>query len=457
MSTEAAFRPAVEALLCDVLLVEDLAAARAVARAAPATFTCVTLEGEVLGRDGSVTGGVLEGPAVGALQKKREIAELAEALVGLEERFQEAVTRGLGLQKHVLHTEEVLKGLQRHHHEEELNRSALEKDLTRAAEQLSSLRERLSAAGLEAEGLHHSLVQVQREEETSRGEVAHAQAERAAREEGVKQLAERIESLRTSAEAHQAELLDLQVRRAAHAERGEAARRTLAEAVASRDQLLVRSTRLLETHAQAAERARELLARIAATAAGHQARKAELAARRAELESSQHAHTARAARVRAEEQRLREERASLDDLTEGLSQLTLRERELVLELTHLLDGVRDRHQTELAHQLHRFHLLPALDDATEEESCASCALRSSGWGRSTSPPSTSTRSWPSGTTSSRRRSGTSRRAWPSCASAIAKIDRTSRERFAADLRAGEREVPGRLPAPLRRRAGRAWC
>ncbi len=367
VSTEAAFRPAVEVLLADVLLVEDLAAARAVAAAAPGTFSCVTLEGEVLGRDGSVTGGVLEGPAVGALQKKREIAELAEALVGLEERFQEAVTRGLSLQKHVLHTEEVLKGLQRHHHEEELNRNALEKDLTRAAEQLASLRERLSAAGLEAEGLHQSLLQVQREEETSRGEVAHAQAERAAREEGLKQLAERIESLRTSAEAHQAELLELQVRRAAHAERGEAARRTLAEAVASRDQLLVRSTRLLETHGQAAERARDLLGRIAATAAGHRARSDELAARRAELESSQHAHAARAARVRAEEQRLREERASLDDLTEGLSQLTLRERELVLELTHLLDGVRDRHQTELAHQLHRFHLLPALDDAAEAE------------------------------------------------------------------------------------------
>ena len=45
---------------------------------------------------------------------------------------------------------------------------------------------------------------MQREEETSRGEVAHAQTERAAREEGREALAERIEALRTSAEAHQA-------------------------------------------------------------------------------------------------------------------------------------------------------------------------------------------------------------------------------------------------------------
>jgi chromosome segregation protein len=367
VSTEPAFRAAVEALLGDVLLVEDLASARAVAALCPGSWTCVTLEGEVLGRDGSVTGGVLEGPAVGALQKKREIAELAEALVGLEERFQEAVTRGYALQKHVLHTEEVLKGLQRHHHEEELNRSALEKDLTRAAELLAALKERLSAAGLEAESLHQALLQVLREQETSRGEVAHAQAERAAREESVKNLAERIESLRTSAEAHQAELLELQVSRAAHAERSEAARRTLAEAVASRDQLILRSARLSETHVQAAERAGELRVRIASTASGHEARSAELFARREELETSQQAHAARAARVRAEEQRLRAERASLDNLTDGLSQLTLRERELVLELAHLLDAVRDRHHTELSQELHRFHLLPALSDAAEAE------------------------------------------------------------------------------------------
>jgi chromosome segregation protein len=367
VSTEAAFRPALEALLQDVLLVEDLASARGLAEAAPGRWTCVTLEGEILGRDGSVTGGMLEGPAVGALQKKREIAELAETLVGIEERFQETVTRGYALQKHVLHTEEVLKGLQRHHHEEELNRGALEKDLTRAAELLASLKERLQAAGLETEALHQSLAQVQREEEASRGEVAHAQTERATREEGVRELAERIESLRTSAEAHQAELLELQVSRAAHAERSEAARRTLAEAVASRDQLLLRSARLIETHAQSAERAAELQLRIASTSSGHATRSSELAARRAELETGQQAHAARATRVRAEEQRLREERASLDDLTEGLSQLTLRERELVLELAHLLDGVRERHHTELSQELHRFHLLPALSDAAEAE------------------------------------------------------------------------------------------
>ena len=367
VSAEPGFRPVVEALLGDVLIVEDLASARSVAEAAGPDWTLVTLEGEVLGRDGSLTGGLLEGPAVGALQKKREIAELARTVALLEERVQEAVTRGYALQKQVLHTEEVLKGLQRHHHEEEVNRSALEKDLTRAAESLAELRERLSAAGLEADGLQRAWAQVQHEEEASRGEVAHALAERATREAAVKALAERIESLRTSAEAHQAELVELHVRRAAHAERGEAARRTLGEAAGSRDQLLARRARLEEAASASAARSAELSARISGVLSGHQARQAELAARGAELEAGQQAHAARAARVRAEEQRLREERAQLDGLTEGLGQLTLRERELVLELAHLFDGVRDRHQAELEQELHRFHLRPALTDAAETE------------------------------------------------------------------------------------------
>ncbi|HMK73711.1 MAG TPA: chromosome segregation protein SMC, partial [Myxococcaceae bacterium] len=367
VSSEPAFRPVVEALLGDVLIVEDLASARAVSEAGAPEWTLVTLEGEVLGRDGSLTGGLLEGPAVGALQKKREIAELARAVVQLEERVQEAVTRGYALQKQVLHTEEVLKGLQKHHHEEEVNRSALEKDLTRAAESVLELRERLSAAGLQADALQKAWTQVQHEEEASRGEVAHAQAERATREARLKDMTERIESLRTSAEAHQAELVELQVSRAAHAERGEAARRTLAETSGSREQLLARLARLDEAGAQSTERCAELSARIGSVLSGHEARSAELAARTAELEAAQQAQGARGARVRAEEQRLREERGQLDGLTEGLGQLTLRERELVLELSHLFDGVRDRHQTELEEELHRFHLRPQLGDAAETE------------------------------------------------------------------------------------------
>src|SRR5262249_28427555 len=203
--TEPLFRPVVELLLGGVVIAEDLEAALRIRDAAPG-WTVVTLAGEVLAADGTLTGGVLEGPASGALQKKREIAELAEGVAATEGRYNELLTRHYALQKQILHTEEVLKGLQKHHHEEELVRSALEKDLHQASEQLARFRERIHQLALEAGELEDALTRVDRDEEAARGEAAHAQAERAAHEERARGLQETVEGLQRSAEAHAEEM-----------------------------------------------------------------------------------------------------------------------------------------------------------------------------------------------------------------------------------------------------------
>src|SRR5207253_522130 len=50
-----------------------------------------------------------------------------------------------------------------------------------------------------------------------------------------------------------------------------------------------------------------------------------------------------------------------------LSQISLKEREIALELEHLSSGIRERHQVELAHELHNYHLLAPLPPETQEE------------------------------------------------------------------------------------------
>jgi chromosome segregation protein len=69
-------------------------------------------------------------------------------------------------------------------------------------------------------------------------------------------------------------------------------------------------------------------------------------------------HVELAARIRADDAQLREARQRLDDLTQGLSQLSVEERELAMDLEHLIEQVRERHQLELGEELHRFHLAP---------------------------------------------------------------------------------------------------
>jgi chromosome segregation protein len=364
--TEPEFRPVVELLLGNVLLVEDLETAARV-RDLASGFTVVTLAGEVLAADGTLTGGVLEGPGSGVLQKKREIAELAETVAATEARYNELLTRHYALQKQILHTEELLKGLQKHHHEEELIRSALEKDLHQASEQLARHRERIGQLVRDVESLDESLGRVDRDEEAARGESAHAQAERASREERAREFQERLEGLQRSAEAHGQELMGLRVKVASHAERAEAARASLAEVTAALAELAERQGRADAARAQAAARREDLSGRIAGAAEGHAGRLAQLAEGTTRLEEGRRAHGEELSRVHSDENQLREERAALDGVTEGLGQITLRERALVLEVEHLVRSVEERHQTDLAQELHRFHTHRVLDSFEEQQ------------------------------------------------------------------------------------------
>jgi len=363
---EPEFRPVVDLLLGNVLLVEDLDAAARVRDLAPG-FTTVTLAGEVLASDGTLTGGVLEGPGSGALQKKREIAELAETVAATEARYNELLTRHYALQKQILHTEELLKGLQKHHHEEELVRSALEKDLHQASEQLARFRERIGQLVRDSEGLEDALTRVDRDEEAARGESAHAQAERATREDRARDLQERLEGLQRSAEAHGQELMALRVKVASHAERAEAARASLAEVSAGLAELAERQSRATEARAQAVVRREELQGRISAAEEGHAGRLQRLAEDTGRLEEGRRVHGEETARVRADEASLRDERTRLDGVTEGLGQITLRERSLVLEVEHLVRSVDDRHQTDLGEELHRFHTRRPLEVSEEQQ------------------------------------------------------------------------------------------
>ncbi|MHB8872849.1 MAG: chromosome segregation protein SMC, partial [Myxococcaceae bacterium] len=166
---EDVLRPVIDLLLHDVVIVQDLATAKEYLRSGGEGFTLVTLDGDVLRPGGAVTGGVLEGPAVGALQKKREIDELGGEVARLEARYNETVTGHYSLQKQIGTTEGLVKGLAKNQHAEELNLASQEKDLHKAAEDLAKLRERLTVLDGEDRGLCDALTALSTEEESARG------------------------------------------------------------------------------------------------------------------------------------------------------------------------------------------------------------------------------------------------------------------------------------------------
>lgn len=367
VSCEEPLRPVAQLLLGDVLIVEDLAAARAYASGEVPSCTLVTLDGEVFRADGTLTGGEREGAAVGALQKKREMAELAEEVARVEAEYNALLTRHYSLQKQMGDTEDLLRGLAKNQHAEELSLASQEKDLHQAGADLARVRERLAALEAEEQQLAQMDAGLAHEEESSRGEVAHGQADREAREERVRLLSSELEALKQRAEDYSARLTALRVKVAASGERGEAARKELESLLAQKRDMAERVERMETTVRESALRLAELRARIAETEAARAQRAEELRQSSEHLETRRSAHSAASTEVREQDTLFKELRGKLDGITQGLSQMMLREREISLELEHLVAGIRERHQVELPELLPQYEQQPPLGPEAEEE------------------------------------------------------------------------------------------
>ncbi len=355
--TEEILRPVVQLLLRDVVLVPDLAIARELSPRFP-TLTLVTEAGEVLRPGGVVTGGVHEGPAVGALQKRREIEELQLTVKQLEERYNEIVTRHYELQKQMGHREGVLKGLSKNQQSEEINLATHEKDLVQAGQGLSKLRERIEVVTAEAAQLSESLRILGSEQESFRGELAHAQTDRDAREERVGLMTAELATLSARAESFSVQLTEAKVRVASASEKGDAARRAVDQLQAQEREVTERTATLANEREEGSGHLELLSMQIAETAERQGARAAQLTFARGDLATRRTGHTEAAAKVKEEETALKELRARLDTVTHGLSEISIKDRELSLESDHLVATVRERHGIEIGEAIHQYHLLP---------------------------------------------------------------------------------------------------
>ena len=182
----------------------------------------------------------------------------------------------------------------------------------------------------------------------------------------------------------------------------------------------------------------------------------DVAAAREELSRARAEHEGRAVASRARDAEARELRTRVEAARGAMGEAALTGREQALALTHLEEQTRERCQAELKWEVSAVPPRAAAGRRRARASSRSCGGRWSGWGRSTSPPSRSTRSCAKRYEFLADAEEGPRGSLEQLKEAIAKIDRdlaasASSETF--DVR--EREVPGGLPAPVRRRARRA--
>jgi len=357
VSFEADYTLLVRHLLGNVVVVRDLEAAVAYSKSGR-PHTVVTLDGEVLEPTGQVIGGMLEGAGVGALQKHREITELAESLAQVESEYRVLQEQHRRLAERITQSEGALKGLSNDTHSEALSVVEQEKDLHKASEDLARTRERVDRLSAEIEGMQRALSEMSAEETSASGQSVQAEGERETRDGRVRELSETLAVLRAQVAELATEKTTLQVKVAADFERRESMERNITRVTATLADLAERTARLEATSADATTRRTGLQEKVTATTSEVEKLGAELETLTVKQQEARSAYEELAGRVRQEESGIRSVRKRLEELQSGLSERTLKQREYALELTHLTDSIRDRHGVELSHELSRYHCVP---------------------------------------------------------------------------------------------------
>ncbi|HEY3450043.1 MAG TPA: chromosome segregation protein SMC [Myxococcales bacterium] len=341
-------------LLGDVVVVKDLDAAVAYSRTGR-PHTIVTLDGEVIEPSGCIVGGTLEGPGVGALHKKREIADLEEKVKIIEGELSICQEKHRRMAEHIGQLEGTLKGLNKDSHSEDLTVVEQEKDLHRTTEDLSRTRERLEKLTVELDAMHRALSEIGAEETSASGQGAQAESEREGRESRVRELSEQLASARTRLAELNAERTNLQVKVAADFERRESVEKSHSRATSTLHELSERQIRLEATVKEAAERREALQGKSEGMREGIQKLALELDAMQGERFTARAACEEQTEKLRTDENELRGVRKRLEELQSGLAVHALREREFVLERAHLCDSIRDRYAVELSVELYDYH------------------------------------------------------------------------------------------------------
>src|SRR6266849_4893456 len=300
-------------LLADVFLCDTLATALALWSRDPGARTFVTADGEVVDREGIVSGGSLEGVADGLLHKRREVQELAETVQELEARLALSTSQAEELAGRIQSLETEVKRLQHEEREEELSQLRLERDVGRLQDELARLSQRDQVLRHEIEQLQQALAEVEREEAQSREAVAGGESEQEEREARLR--------------AVQAEVTRAKVSAAAVAERMEGVARSLARLAEQRAEIETRREKLQSDVAQGKERAAAL-----------------------------------------------EARGGLEQAARRRSEAELKVQEIRLTLSHLEQGTRERHLMELA-EVAQARREEALGLPTEETEARMASLR----------------------------------------------------------------------------------
>ncbi len=341
-------------LLDGVLVVRDLELGHAL-RDRGMDARMVTLDGDVLHRDGRVRAGRGEGVGAHLIEIKREMRSLYGVVSELAEQLHAAVGRHGELRSGIAERRAALDAARTQAHDAEIAIVKADKDLRRSEESHERARQRVAQLGAEAEQLAAQLTSASDEERQAKEEIEQAQVAQRDSTEAL-DAGTQILANRRQAVEEQAQLVTaVKVRAAEAKQRAESDRGALQRLERSVAELGDREKRLRGDMEAAAHQQGETAARV--VLAREKLHETVTLAMRAHEELGELRALYEEAKIELSEREraLVEIRRQIEVGDKDLSGLTVRERELAMDLEHLLQTMEERHHVDLTKVIGDYH------------------------------------------------------------------------------------------------------
>ncbi len=351
-------------LLGDCVVVDSLdAALRLYESRADKVF--VTLDGDVVDRNGVVSGGSRDSQGAGVLAQKREIRQLEEITESLEGDLSNATARLIAARSELSQINRALESLRSETHDGEIAIMGSEKDLTQRRSELEGLRSLLSRLGNEKIELEERLANVTREEDAMRDldESAALRIEKFAGAEG--RLVSEVASNQTSVDELAHAVTELKVRVAQLGEKRASLHAATLQLELAERELSERIDKLDAGITEGVERAAELRQQSSALEDELVVLRKDHRAQAEELDEGRQSYEVRLADLQIAEMTVRELRGKAEELSGEVNALELNRANLRMNRQMLVESIEDRYRVSLRRHLGDYHLRPQISEAEE--------------------------------------------------------------------------------------------
>ena len=341
-------------LLQDIVVVRDMETALKLHRQGTQA-ALVTLAGECVNPDGSLHGGAGEESGAHLLELKREIRQLETIVGGLDDDLSQAVTRHSELRRGIAQRQAAIDAARSAAHDAEIAIVKAEKDLRRAESEGNNTKRTSERVEEELASLGQALEEASGEEQEALGEIeaAKASGERAREELNAAEavLLERKQSV----EEQSAKVTEVRVRHAQARERLESDRSALERLSRSIDELDQREQRLKGDVAEGAKEQGAICAHWIRTREELGTAISDATRAHQELEQARVVYEEERRSLSSAEVELKQQRSRLEEISGEANRLALRDRELAMELSHLIEQIEERHRVDIRNVLTEFH------------------------------------------------------------------------------------------------------